>query len=485
MSAALEIVRDWKNDPVKFAEDVFGYSRDITQPDHMDMWQSLTIEKIPKTNRLCLKACKNPGKTFVLGILAWWWLATRPHCKVVATSITSDNLADGLWTEMAKLQKRSKLLKNAFTWKKESITMNEHPETWYMVARAWSKSATQEQQESTLAGKHADYMLFILDEVGDIPDAVMVAADAALGSGIESKIIIAGNPTRLEGPLYRACTKARRLWEVVDITGDPDDPHRAPRVSIDWARDAIEQWGGRNNPWVMANVLGQFPPSSINALLGPDDVRHAMSVRYRQGVYAHSQKRIGVDVAREGNDMTVLMPRQGMRAFVPIMMRNADAPHVASRLIAGKDKWGSEMELVDATGGWGGAVCDFLVQAGATPIPIKFSSKADDDRFLNKRAEMWWRMAEWVKKGGWLPDIPQLAAELTAPTYTHINGRFALEEKKIIKKRLGFSPDIADALALTFALPDMPASRIEYDGTKSTSSVVAAKIDWNPLEQGW
>jgi hypothetical protein len=90
-------------------------------------------------------------------------------------------------------------------------------------------------------------------------------------------------------------------------------------------------------------------------------------------------------------------------------------------------------------------------------LPIVVSDPAIDPRYRNRRAEMWLEMAEWVKRGGALPQVPELVAELTTPTYTFVNGRFALEEKDQVKKRLGRSPDLGDALALTFAMPDAPA----------------------------
>jgi hypothetical protein len=124
-------------------------------------------------------------------------------------------------------------------------------------ARTWSKSANEEQGK-TLAGLHGDYMLFVLDETGGMPEAIMVAAEAALASGIECRIVQAGNPIQCEGPLWVAANRDRRLWKVVEITGDPDDPRRSPRIDPKWAREQIKSHG-RDNPWVMANVLGQVP----------------------------------------------------------------------------------------------------------------------------------------------------------------------------------------------------------------------------------
>jgi hypothetical protein len=146
-----------------------------------------------------------------------------------------------------------------------------------------------------------------------------------------------------------------------------------------------------------------------------------------------------------------------MAAFMPVIMRGADGPTVASRVAVAKNRWGSEMELVDGTGGYGGGVVDALRQASIRAVEVQFAGRANDPRYLNKRAEMWFMMADWVKKGGCLPNIPELVRELTSVTYSFQGGKFQLEAKEQLKKRLGFSPDLADALALTFGIPEMPA----------------------------
>ena len=286
-----------------------------------------------------MKACKGPGKTAILSWLCWNFLATRPYPKIVATSITSDNLADGLWPEMAKWQNKSPFLKEDYQWTKTRIVKKSDPETWFMSARGWSKSASSDQQANALAGLHADYILFVLDEAGGIPDSVMAAAEAALSTGIESKIVIAGNPTNLDGPLYRACTSEAELWYVVEITGDPDDPMRSPRIDPEWARAQIKKYG-RDNPWVLVNVFGKFPPSSLNTLLGAEEVRAAVNRHHDLSEYDFSQKRLGIDVARFGDDSTVIFPRQGLVAFKPVQMRNAKSNEIAARVAAAKAKWG-------------------------------------------------------------------------------------------------------------------------------------------------
>lgn len=417
-----------------------------------DAWQLDVLRAFPKNQRVAMKACKGPGKSCVMAWLAWNFLLTRPHPKVAACSISGDNLSDGLWTEMAKWQNASPLLKQTFTWQKTRIFANDHPETWWMSARQWAKSADKGRQADTLAGLHADYIMFVLDEVGGIPDSVAATAEAALATGKETKLLMAGNPTHTEGPLYRACNQEAHLWHVTEISADPDDPKRTPRVSVQWARQQIEKYG-RDNPWVLVNVFGRFPPSSLNALLGPDDVRAAMNRSIDTDAAEFAARVLGIDVAREGDDASVIFPRQGRQAFQPIVMRNVDSIQGAGHVAKKWNEWQAQTAFVDNTGGWGAGWVDQLRQIGFDPIGVEFAGRPLDPRYLNKRAEIWFLMAEWVKEGGCLPNVPELVGELTTPTYTFKGDKFVIEPKDDVKDRLGRSPDLADALALTFAFP--------------------------------
>jgi len=441
-----------------------------------DAWQDDVLQAFPHSPRLAMKACKGPGKTTVLAWLAWNFLLTRPHPKIAATSISGDNLSDGLWTETAKWRDRSPLLKQAFTWTRTRIFSNEAPETWWMSARTWPRSGDASSQADTLAGLHADYLLFIIDEAGGVPDAVMAAAEAGLanamgGGGHEAHIVIAGNPTHLTGPLYRACTRERSLWTVFEITSDPDDPKRTPRVSLEWARQQIAKYG-RDNPWVLVNVFGRFPPNSLNALLGPNEVQEAVK-RIVPATYSNlAAKILGVDVAREGDDSSVIFPRQGIVAFQPQQLRNVDSLQGAGTVARKWQDWGADACFIDSTGGFGAGWLDQLRVLSHSPVGVHFSGKPSQPRYVNKRAEMHFDLAQWVKEGGALPDVPELVEELTAITYFFKGDKLAIVDKDQIKDEIGRSPDFSDALALTFAHPVAPAllnraptsgARREYD----------------------
>jgi hypothetical protein len=460
----------WRLNPVRMVVDEFGATPDEWQADALMAFAN------PKIERIAMKACKGPGKTTLLAWMILNFLGTRPYPRVGATSITGDNLSDNLWPEIAKWMGRSEYFSTAFLWMKTRIEYREAPANWYASARTWPKTGNPEEQANALAGLHADHVLFVLDESGGIPQGVMATAEAVLATGTECKVVQAGNPTHTTGPLHRACTIDRHLWHIVQITGDPDNPKRSPRIKLDWARQQIASYG-RDNPWVMVNVLGEFPPTSINALLGIEDVERAMARHLRLDEYDYAQKRLGVDVARFGDDRTVIFPRQGLAAWRPIVMRGARTTDIAARVMTAQQRWGAELVLVDDTGHWGHGVIDNLVVAGIPVVPVVYSGKAIDPRYRNRRAEFWIKGAEAIKAGAALPrNLPELVGELTEPTYTFLNGVFVLEDKDQIKERLGRSPDLADAYMQTYALPDLPANLVAQQRGLSAAGVESFTI---------
>lgn len=458
---ASELIRAYRKDILFFVREQFQ-----VEPDE---WQKKALLAFADGNekilRISLQACAGPGKSAVLAWCGWWFLVTQgekgSHPKGAAISITQDNLKDNLWSELSKWQQRSKLCTRLFTWTKQRIFSKDHPETWFLSARSFSKTANAEEQGRVLSGIHSKYVLFLIDESGDIPPSVLKSVDQAFSTAdkVFGRALQAGNPTSTDGMLYAAQSTLADQWFVIRITGDPDDPMRSPRIDIEWAKKQIKTYG-RDDPWVMAYILGRFPESGINTLLSVDEVEDAMNRNLLSSQYEFAQKRLGVDVARFGMDSSIIFPRQGLRAFNYVEMRKARSNDIAARAIAGKVRWGSEVELIDGTGGWGSGVTDSMIQSGYYPIEVDFSStKTFNPRFYNKRAEMYFEMAKWVRRGGVLPKCNHLKKELTQQTYSFKNGKFIMEPKEKIVERLQFSPDRADGLVLTFALPEMPSNQ--------------------------
>lgn len=470
--AAIDRIRIWRKDPVRFVIDNFAVQPDEWQVEAM---QALGGDHNPR-RRLCMKACTGPGKSATLAWMGWHRLACfaapGEHPKGVALSITRDNLADNLWAELSKWQARSKFLSAAFTWTKTNIYCNEHPETWFLSARSFAKDADAEAIGRALSGLHSQFPFVLLDETGDMPTAVgRAAAQIYTGSPTDAAIIQAGNPTSTNGLLYDSCTKSAEAWQIITITADPDDPKRTPRVSKEHAQEMIDTYG-RDNPWVMATILGKFPSTGFNALLGIEEVEAAAKRYYKDDMLRNAAMVLGGDVARQGDDASVLIARRGRQAYQPRSMRIPDTMLIAREFIAEKQAKQADAVFVDETGGYGAGVIDAMRQLGHDVFGVMFSGKANSYRYYNKRSEILFEMAEWVKAGGAIPDDAELKEELCALEYAFKGDKLIVIEKQLIKDKIGRSPDKADALALTFAMPV---------AKQSASPVINTRREYSPF----
>lgn len=208
--------------------------------------------------------------------------------------------------------------------------------------------------------------------------------------------------------------------------------------------------------------LCDFAAAGDDQLISLADCEMAAKQVYKDSDVSHAPRILGVDPARFGDDRSVVIGRQGLQCFNPDIYRGIDNMELASRVAAKITTWQPDAVFIDS--GAGAGVIDRLRQLGHDVIEVPFGGKATNPNlYVNRRGEMWDSMAEWLKSGGAIPNISALKQELATPIYWYdASGRKVLEPKDEIKKRLqgGGSPDIADALALTFAHP--VSKRSEY-----------------------
>lgn len=199
--------------------------------------------------------------------------------------------------------------------------------------------------------------------------------------------------------------------------------------------------------------LCDFTADAEDVLIPLSLVSLACARRYAPAEVAHAPKIIGVDPARFGADRSVIFRRQGLQAFEPEVLRKTDTMTLASRVAACMDSFRPDATFIDA--GCGGGVIDRLRSLGFQVTEVNFgSSPLKAGQYANKRAEMWGEMAQWLKAGGALTAAEGLKADLCGVRYGFdAAGRMKLESKETLKARTGRSPDLADALALTFAMP--------------------------------
>jgi len=234
--------------------------------------------------------------------------------------------------------------------------------------------------------------------------------------------------------------------------------------------DEVERLKGAMNENTFAReYLCDFAASADDQLMSLSDVEAAASRSYKPKSMNYAPRIMGVDPARFGDDRSVIVKRQGLQMFDPIVARGLDNMALAELVAEHIDQWQPEGVFIDAGGGAG--VIDRLRQLNFSVIEVNFGGRAMNARYVNKRTEMWWDMGEAIKANLAIPNIQDLKVELATPTYKFdAANRVKLESKDEIRKRLpdSGSPDIADALALTYAMPvksrgDVKMLRADHD----------------------
>jgi hypothetical protein len=190
---------------------------------------------------------------------------------------------------------------------------------------------------------------------------------------------------------------------------------------------------------------------------------------------------LGVDPARFGDDRSVIFPRQGLVAFEPLVYTGLDNMELANKVAAKIVEWKPDAVFIDAGGGAG--VIDRLRMLGFDPIEVPFGGKPSSSEYLNKRSEMWFGVRDWLKMGGAIPNRVDLKQDLAAPVYWYDAAhRIQLESKDNIKKRGLPSPDLADALCLTFAHPVAPKHPIDEIAPGLREKIRDNKTHYDPYE---
>lgn len=223
--------------------------------------------------------------------------------------------------------------------------------------------------------------------------------------------------------------------------------------------------------------LCDFSAAQDNGLIPIDDIRAAANKFYRESEYMGAPLIYGIDVARFGSDASVIFKRRGLVAFEPIVIRKFDNMALADRIAVEMAKEKPDAVFIDSGAGQG--VIDRLRQMRFDVVEVPFGAQAiDKEQFANRRMEMWWHMAQWIKQGGAIPPDPVLQGDLGAPTYGYTpKGPNILEAKDKLKERIGRSPDLADALALTFAAPVAPKLSRSME-----RAIYGAKDSYDPQE---
>ena len=418
-------------------------------------WQEGILNKIgshlkdPKTrHQPCLIAVasgKGIGKSALVGMLIEWAMSTAEGCKVVLTANTDPQLKTKTWPEVCKWF-RLAINSHWFSVEAESITFNvpEHKRLWRCDRITWN-----EKNPEAFAGLHnkRKRIVVIFDEASAIADPIWEVTEGALTDEDTEIIWLAfGNPTRTGGRFRECFGKFKHRWQTDQI-----DSRRVEGTNKKELNQQVLDYG-EDSDHVRIWVKGEFPRVGSTQYIPSDAVERARREEARG--YEHLPRILGVDVARFGDDQTVIGWRQGRKLVILKKVRGLDTVEVAMRVIAFMEQLSPDATVVDGDGLGAGVVDQIKFRGfGRRLFEFKGAQKANNaTKYFNRRAECWGLMRDWLMVGADIPDDPELAADLTGPEYTYSRkNQILLEKKADMKKRGLSSPDCGDMAAMTFA----------------------------------
>lgn len=453
----VQIVERWRGSPYDFVIECLGAKPTPQQKDAL-----MAIAK--PGARVSITSGHGTGKSTLFSWIAFWCICCFWDVKVAVTAPTSHQLTDILWAEMAKWHSRMlEFWRNAITIKADKVTLNGSP--GFIVART-----SRKENPEALQGFHAEHMVFLIDEASGVPEQIFEAAQGALSTE-GARILMAANPTRLTGYFYNSHHKNRDSWTRFRFSCLD-----SPNVDKSYPAKIIEDYGEDSDTY-RVRVLGEFPLASDLQFIPADVIDRAYGKHLRQEMFNFAPAILGVDVAKFGGDRSVIFLRQGLMSRILFQKRGILPEDLAARAAALWDENKADGCIVDATG-VGEAVISSLHLMNRSPIAFYAGERAMLENCLNRRAEVWYKMRQWLREGGAIPPDPDLRDDLVSPEYGYNQrGKIVLEKKEDMKKRGLASPDLADALAVTFAADVQP--KVLSGGGFQTAG---ARREWKPTD---
>ena len=469
----------FKFDPLGYVLWVFDWGHgDLAGETGPDQWQQDVLNDIGKAMRESETAVRYAiasghgiGKTALCAWIIHWFMATRPGCAGVVTANTRDQLVNKTWRELAKWNQRA-INGHWFEWSATAIRGLDRPAQWFIAAQPWSK-----ERSEAFAGLHEGDVLVLFDEASAIDDIIWEVAEGAMTQK-GALWFCPGNPTRNTGRFRECFGRYRNRWMTRQI-----DSRQAKMTNKAQIAQWIEDYG-EDSDFVRVRVKGEFPRAGSLQFIPSDLVDAAMG---REPVcHVWEPLIMGVDVARFGDDQSVIAFRRGRDACsVPWhKYRGRDLMFLAGEIAALADREKVDAIFVDGVG-IGAGIVDrlrqmglkvFDVQSGASPSGITHLNRPI--KVKNKRVEMWAIMRDWLEVGA-IPDDNELEADLTGIEYGYdADDRIVLERVEDMKKRGLASPDSATALALTFAEP--VAAKMDDTAIRVAEKQRQAMVDYDP-----
>jgi phage terminase large subunit len=442
----MEKLQLWRQSPLNFVTEAIGATPSTQQAD--------ALMKFTKTKRMTIRSGHGTGKDATAAWLTLWFMTTRPYPKVICTAPTARQLADILWSEISKWLRQS-ILTSEFILQKDKMFHKDAPKEWWCRAVSPSVKASKDEQAETLAGFHGDHMLIIADEASGIPDPVFIPLEGAMTQE-DNRVLLIGNMTKNQGYFYDSHfhDAIKRDWVRLHW-----DSRESSNVSADYPKYMATKYGEESNVFRI-RVAGDPPLDAENTLIplawalqciGTEVIDNPEEPLY-----------LGVDVARYGEDKSIILPRKGFKVMPWEEFQGMNTIDLAGHVVRAYNDLEAEGAGIDEIG-VGGGVVDWLQKRpdgrrifhGINTATVS----SDRNKYNRLRDELWLMMREKCMKmqysfpAGTLQEremSDELCNELSQPTYDfNATGGFVVESKRKMKIRGVASPNIADALALT------------------------------------
>jgi phage terminase large subunit len=451
----------YRDDPVLWAWEVLGVRLWVRQAD--------ICRAVARYSKVAVRSGHKVGKSSAAVILALWWCATRKTGRVIMTSSGGRQVSKVLWRELLRLVGDAR---TRGTLPDDFPTPAKTPDSGMNWADGRQIIGFSTDQSELMAGFSGAELLYILDEASGIEEPIFEAIEGNLAGG--GRVVMFSNPTQTAGTFCAAFGEKREFWHCIHISSE-DTPNVLEGREVvpglagrAWVEEKRKLWGV-DSPLYQVRVRGNFPTNASDRVIAISLVDSARE-RWDEFEDAVDERtgrlEVGVDVARFGDDSSVIWPRRGAMAFPPIKLQGHDTQEVAGNVLRVVRELRRPSEpparvKVDVIGVGAGVADALRTNARVTEnvaeievVDVNVSNNATADTYVRLRDQLWFGVADWLKGGGMLPPNAEAESELTAPKFSFdAQGRSKVESKDEIKKVLHRSPDLADALALAVYCP--------------------------------
>jgi hypothetical protein len=406
----------------------------------LDDWQRELCDEFHEYDRFAVSSGHSSGKTAYTAGIIIYFITVHPDPQIVVTANTENQLRQKTWRELAKWHNQS-LIKDWFKWTATTFSLKGSEETWFAAAVPNTANSSE-----SFAGVHEKYILQIFDEASAIERVICEVAEGATATeGGYRKWLMFGNPTRSDGAFFDCFHKMSHRWRTKFL--DTRTCKYADQTQIkEWEEDY-----GEDSDFFRVRVKGQFPRVSSMQFIGQDAVEEAFVRTVSPDVSRLYPLVFGVDVARYGDDASVIVKRRGHKLMgEPLVWRGIDTVELRTKITDEYRKDKPDLIYIDADG-LGAAIYDELKKDKLPVVEVRSGITSSQPKmYSNCRAEMWGEMKDWLKLAD-MPRFNKLREDLTGIQYGYDAGnRIQLESKKAMKGRGLESPDCADPLAYTF-----------------------------------